>query len=76
MKQILIEARDRVYQKVQMWVLQETIAQIKNRFDMYFYYFDELFKKSQNSLTRVLTESLVGVFLINSLLKTLGLAGG
>lgn len=47
MKQLLIEARDREYSKIDTGVSNETVASVKNRFDMYFYYLEYFFKKSQ-----------------------------
>ena len=46
-KKILIEARDREFLKIDTGVSNETVAAVKNRFDMYFYYLEEFFKKSQ-----------------------------
>lgn len=46
-KKILIEARDREFLKIDTGVSNETVAAVKNRFDMYFYYLEEFVKKSQ-----------------------------
>ena len=46
-KKILIEARDREFLKIDTGVSHESVAAVKNRFDMYFYYLEEFFKKSQ-----------------------------
>ena len=47
MKKILIEARDREYSKIDTGVSHENTGAVKNRFDMYFYYLEYFFKKSQ-----------------------------
>lgn len=46
-KKILMEARDREYLRIDTGISSETTGSVKNRFDMYFSYLEEAFKKLQ-----------------------------
>lgn len=47
MRKILLAARDKEYLKIDTGVSNETAGAVKLRFDMYFYYLKEAFKKLQ-----------------------------
>lgn len=46
-KKILTEAREREYEKIKEGLSRENAGSVKNRFDMYFFYLEYFFEKSQ-----------------------------